>query len=65
MRQVVAAPCSLHVNRQVVAAFMLPVMACSGALSLTISTPDIPGINSPLPIDPRVEIPDDRFLLVL
>lgn len=45
--------------------FLLMIMACSGVPSLHFSTPDIPGIHSPLPIDPLVEIPDDRFLLDL
>jgi hypothetical protein len=48
-----------------VALFSLIFMVCSGAPVHRISTSDIPGINSPLPIDPVVEVPDDRFLFDL
>ncbi len=51
--------------RTVLSVFLLIIVACSGVPSLHFSTPDIPGIHSPLPIDPLVEIPDDRFLLDL
>ncbi len=48
----------------VFAVFALVVVACSGAPP-RLAAPDIPGINSPLPIDPVVDIPDDRYLLDL
>jgi hypothetical protein len=51
--------------RIVLSVFLLIIMACSGVLSLHLATLDIPGIHSPLPIDPLVDIPDDRFLIDL
>jgi hypothetical protein len=53
---------SVHIFAAVLS---LITMTCSGAPVHRASAPDIPGINSPLPIDPVVEIPDDRFLLDL
>jgi hypothetical protein len=50
--------------RTFVAAISLIMVACGAPLH-RVSMSDIPGIHSPLPIDPIVEISDDGFLLDL
>jgi hypothetical protein len=51
--------------RIVAAILLLIITASSGAPLHRLSTADVPGVTSPLPIDPLVDIPDDRFLLDL
>ena len=51
--------------RLAVALFLFIIAACDGAPLHRLSTSDIPGIHSPRPINPVVDIPDDRFLFDL